>query len=210
MKNKKLVFDLDATLYYAGDKIEKLCDEKVINFFAKKMKITDEEAERLVKQVRSRYVYDVEALESDFPFSKFEFLEDICDVDVSMLQSDSELNEILHKLPQDKYILTDSIYRHVKDTLKVLHVDEQLFKGVFDAHDMGYIFKYRPKSFEQFLQKYGLQSSECILFEDSITNLRVAKSLGFITVLVRPEKIEDDKVDYWFSDIKSALKALFL
>ena len=27
MQNKVLVFDLDATLYYAGDKIEELCDE---------------------------------------------------------------------------------------------------------------------------------------------------------------------------------------
>lgn len=210
MKNKNLVFDLDATLYYVGDEIEKLCDKKVINFFTQKMNITNEQSEQVVKEVRSRYAYDVEALEGDFPFSKQEFLEEICNVDVSMLVPDRELNDILHQLPQNKYILTDSIYHHVKDTLKAICVDESLFKGIFDAHDMAYTFKYRPESFKMFLQKYGLQAAECILFEDSIKNLRVAKSLGFITVLIRPEKIDDEAVDYWFSDIKSALKALLL
>lgn len=209
MQNKVLVFDLDATLYYAGDKIEELCDAKVIRYFAGKLNISLKQSEDLVKDVRSRYIYDIEALEHDFPFSKFEFMEDICDVDVSILPPDTELNELLKHLPQPKYILTDSIRRHVSDTLKAIHVDENLFAGVFDAHDMNYTFKHNPESFEMFLQKYNLKAGDCILFEDSANNLKIAKSLGFKTVLIRPECPEEQKADYWFPDIKTALKSLF-
>lgn len=209
MQNKVLVFDLDATLYYAGDKIEELCDAKVIRYFADKLNISLKQSEDLVKDVRSRYAYDVEVLEHDFPFSKFEFMEDVCDVDVSILPPDTELNELLKHLPQPKYILTDSIRRHVSDTLKAIHVDENLFAGVFDAHDMNYTFKHNPESFAMFLQKYGLKASDCVLFEDSANNLKVAKSLGFKTVLIRPECPEEQKADYWFPDIKTAITKLF-
>lgn len=209
MQNKVLVFDLDATLYYAGDKIEELCDAKVIRYFADKLNISLKQSEDLIKDIRSRYAYDVEALEHDFPFSKFEFMEDVCDVDVSILQPDTKLNGLLKRLPQPKYILTDSTRRHVSDTLKAIRVDENLFTGVFDAHDMNYTFKYNPESFRLFLQKYGLKASDCVLFEDSANNLKVAKSLGFKTVLIRPECPEEQKADYWFPDIKTATTKLF-
>ena len=209
MQNKVLVFDLDATLYYAGDKIEELCDAKVIRYFADKLNISLKQSEDLIKDIRSRYAYDVEALEHDFPFSKFEFMEDVCDVDVSILQPDTKLNGLLKRLPQPKYILTDSTRRHVSDTLKAIRVDENLFTGVFDAHDMNYTFKYNPESFRLFLQKYNLKAQDCILFEDSVTNLRTAQQLGFTTVLIRPDIPAEANFDYCFSDIKTALTKLF-
>lgn len=209
MQNKVLIFDLDATLYDVGDKIEQLCDAKVVRYFADKLKISLEQSEKLISEVRSRYAYDVEALEHDFPFSKFEFMEDVCDVDVSVLQPDPKLNELLKSLPQPKYILTDSIRRHVHDTLKAIQVDENLFSGVFDAHDMKYTFKYNPESFKLFLQKYNLNAKDCVLFEDSVTNLKTAKKLGFTTVLIRREHPADVDFDYYFPDIKTALAKLF-
>lgn len=210
MKNKILVFDLDATLYYAGDEIEKLCDAKVVRWFSNKLNISSEQADKLIKDIRSRYAYDVEALEHDFPFSKYEFIEDVCDVDVSILEPDIELNGLLKSLPEPKYILTDSIRRHVSDTLKAIRVEEGLFNGVFDAHDMNYTFKYNPESFRLFLQKYNLKAEDCILFEDSVTNLTTAQKLGFTTVLVRPDIPNGTRFDYCFPDIKTALKTLFL
>lgn len=208
MQNKILVFDLDGTLYYAGDKIERLCNAKIIRYFADKLNIGLEQSENLIKDIRSRYAYDVEALEHDFPFSKFEFMEDVCDVDVSILPPDAELNDLLKRLPQPKYILTDSTGRHVSDTLKAIRVDESLFSGVFDAHDMNYTFKYNPESFRMFLQKYNLKAGDCILFEDSVINLRTAQQLGFTTVLIRPDIPAEANFNYCFSDIKTALKSL--
>lgn len=209
MQNKNLVFDLDATLYYAGDTIEKLCDAKVVEYFVKKMNLSFSQAEKLIADIRSRYAYDVEALESELPFSKAEFMDYVCDIDVSSLAADKELDAVLRLLPQPKYILTDSISKHVSDTLRAIHVGIDNFKGVFDARDMAYTFKYNPQSYRLFLQKYNLNAKDCIMFEDSLTNLKTAKSLGFSTVLIRPEAKGAEYIDYCFSDIKTALWALF-
>ena len=39
MKNKILIFDLDATLYYIGNKREKICDNKVVSYLVKNLQI---------------------------------------------------------------------------------------------------------------------------------------------------------------------------
>lgn len=209
MQNKNLIFDLDATLYYVGDEIEKLCDAKVVEYFVKNLGLNFSQAKDLIKDIRSRYAYDVEALEGELPFSKAEFIDYVCDVDVSVLKADSELDNLLKALPQSKYILTDSIKKHVDDTLRALSVDAGRFNGIFDAHDMAYAFKYNPQSYSLFLRKYNLDAKDCIMFEDSLVNLKTAKSLGFSTVLIRPELKSAAYVDYCFGDIKTALKALF-
>ena len=47
MKNKTLIFDLDATLYYVGDKIEKLCDAKVVSYLVENMNVSESNAHHL-------------------------------------------------------------------------------------------------------------------------------------------------------------------
>ena len=49
MKNKTLIFDLDATLYYVGDKVEKLCDDRVVSYLNEYLKIDKSRALELIK-----------------------------------------------------------------------------------------------------------------------------------------------------------------
>ncbi len=207
MSTKKFVFDLDGTLYRASAEIEKLVDKAVVSFFKNKLQIDENKAVELIKSLRERYYYDADALGNEYPFSKQEFLEYICDVDVSSLPQDKELNDLLRKLPNDKYIITDSTKKHVTDVLSQIKVDKDLFKNIFDGHDMHYSFKCTGKGFAKFLQKYGLSASECIVFEDNGDNLRAAKKLGFITIGIG-NKINAEDVafcDYLYKDIKEAL-----
>lgn len=209
LQNKNLVFDLDNTLYYAGKSIENLVDAKIIDFFAINLHISLKEAQQLMNDIRCRYFYEAEAMEKDFPFSKYDFLEYVCDVDVSQLHRNDELNLLLANLPQCKFILTDSTLKHVRDVLQATGIDENNFSGIFDAHDMNYTFKYNPRSYESFLQKFCLKAEDCVMFEDNIRNLEVAKSLGFVTVMISPEHDREYAfVDYRFNDINSALRYL--
>ncbi len=209
MQNKVLVFDLDGTLYHGTDEICKLEDIKIISFLSSKLQITKDKTKHLIADIRSRYVYDVDALEGELPFSKEEFLENVCDVDVSYLSQNLILNQYLSQLSQRKFILTDSIAKHVSDVLRIIGVDENLFEAVFTAKDMNYIFKYKPEGFYKFLQKYSLKAQDCVLFEDSLRNLKVAKSLGFITVFISSEiRLKESYIDYQFTDINVAMKEL--
>ena len=210
MLDKVLVFDLDATLYYVGDEIEKLCDIEVCQYFVDKLGIDTNRAQQLLKELRQRYYYEAKGVDEEFSFPKHEFMERACDVDVSIIPADSELADILKSIPNPKYILTDSTNNHVLATLNQLRIDIANFISVFDAHDMQYTFKHTPKGYQMFLQKFALNPNECIMFEDSINNLRVAKDLGFTTVFINHENQKVPAfVDYHFQDIKTALRYLF-
>ncbi len=209
MNNQVLVFDLDNTLYYAGNRVEDAVDAKVRDFFKCKLHLNEAEAIRLIKDIRQRYPYDVEALDKEFPFSKKEFMNFICDVDVSFLPRNKKLNELLKKLPQRKFIITDSIIKHVHDVLKAINVDEDSFEDIFDGHAMNYVFKHDSQCFVNFLRRYNLKARDCLLFEDNPDNLCAAKSVGLATVLISPEPTKKYSfIDQSFPDIVTALATL--
>lgn len=210
MKKKTLIFDLDSTLYYVGDKIEKLCDSKVMSYLVKNMNISETKAHHLIKQFREKYRYDSEAIAKEYPFKQSEFVEYVCDMPTDDIPQDKELSQILRQIPNTKYILTDSTQKHTKDILKKMKVDENIFTYIYDAHDMEYIFKYRRECFEKFLQTFNLKAQDCVMFEDSIKNLETAKACGMITVYIKPNQTNKPEfVDYMFADIKTALRELF-
>lgn len=210
MFDKVLVFDLDATLYYAGNAIEQLCDKKVCDYISDKLQITDKQAQDILSDIRKKYHFETDAIKEDWPFSKKEFVEYVCDVDVGILSSDKELDDIICQIPNKKYILTDSTSKHVKDTLKQISLNESHFSGICDAHDMQYTFKHNTEGYNIFFDKYSLSPTDCVIFEDNMNNIEVAKSLGMTTVLISPD-IQNKPLcaDYLFTDIKTALRKLF-
>ncbi len=210
MKTKNLVFDLDATLYYAGNALEEQCDKRICAYFVDKLHITLPQAQDLMAELRKKYKYEAEAINKELPFSKYDFVEYICDLDMTVLPTNEELDNLLSQIPNPKYILTDSTSKHVKDTLKQIAVKENHFQGICDAHIMSYAFKHSPEGYNKFFEYFSLKPEGCIMFEDSLNNLEVAKSLGMTTVLISPNTKEKPTfVDYFYSDITIALKQLF-
>ncbi len=208
-KDKVLIFDLDATLYYVGEEIEDKCTVKLINYISNKLQISYEESKNLIFKVRKKYQYQTDAIGKEFPFTINELLEEECDVDVSMLKPNEKLNKILYNLPNDKYILTNSTHKHVNDTLKQIAIDKEVFNGIFDIQDMNYKFKHNIEGYKIFLDYFSLKAKNCCMFDDSVYNLESAKLLGITTILVNPTiKEKPLVVDYLFPDITTALEYL--
>ena len=142
--------------------------------------------------------------------SSKEFVEFVCDIPTDVIPQDKELEKILKKIPNPKYIVTDSTTKHTKDVLKKMEVDYKNFIYIYDAHDMNYIFKYRKECLAKFLSKFNFKASDCVIFEDNVKNLEVAKNHGMVTVYIKPNEPEKPQyVDYMFPDIKGALVKLF-
>ena len=206
LTDQVLVFDLDATLYNVGNRIEDLVDAKVIKFFMRELQVTEDQAKEIIRNIRQKYAYDVEASGKEFNFSKKEFMDYICDVDTSCIPQNKELSAKLARIPQRKFIMTDSTRAHVFDVLAALGVSADNFAGIFDCDDMQYTFKHNPESFKIFLNKYHLKAGECIMFEDSIGNLEIAKQVGFTTVLINScSTVVPAFCDYQFATINLAL-----
>ncbi len=198
-----LVFDLDHTLYPPTPAIERNVDAKIMAFFQRELRLTEAEAAELMVETRRRQIYETE-LADKYHFSRRDFLYEICDVDVGMLAPDTQLAAILSGLPRRKFIFTDSSRGHVESVLAQLQVPSSLFEKIVDADDTAYKYKGSIAGYEAFCALAGVSPRQCVMFEDSISNLRTAKQAGFQTILISPDK-SDAAADWVFADIKTAL-----
>ena len=205
-EDKVLVFDLDGTLYADVAVIGEQESARILHFFMRKLRLNREEAEDFIIKIRSKHYYDVDAFGHELPLSKKEFLDYICDVDVSCLPINEKLNELLKKMSQTKYILTDSTRGHVKSVLNAIGVEEKHFEDFFDADSMNYEFKDTGKAYCRFFEKHRLVPKNCVMFEDNKINIKMAKQAGMITVLIGNKEKHCPEADYEFKDINLALE----
>jgi pyrimidine 5'-nucleotidase len=91
---------------------------------------------------------------------------------------------MLERLPQEKWIFTNSDHAHAQRVLNALGIEKH-FKGILDIIKME--FNNKPSSivYKSALNFAGNPKTEnCLFADDSEKNLGPAKELGFHTVLV--------------------------
>jgi HAD superfamily hydrolase (TIGR01509 family) len=58
--------------------------------------------------------------------------------------------------------------------------------GIVDCRDVNLVTKHDPSSFQLAMDRAGASDpSRCLLLDDSVPNIRTAKSLGLKTCIVR-------------------------
>ena len=208
MEIKNLVFDLDGTLYPYSKEIENNVNIKSIDLFCKYIAKSQSEVWQILQAIRAKGFYETEISE-DYGISKSEFIEYVCDVDVSMLRPNQKLADKLRQIAIPKFVFTDSTTKHVCDVLKQLQIPENLFADIVDGHHTEYRYKYSRDGFEKFFERTQTTPQESMIFEDSYRNIEMAKSLGMQTVLIRSDKNEYPAADFQFANINDALNNLF-
>ncbi len=207
---KNLLFDLDGTLYPYSSGTQDLFEQRIVIFFQKKFAISEQEAVSKRNEFMKLYRNNNGSFNDVSYSDKKEFMDFICDIDVSMLKPNKNLADILRMLPQRKFIITDSTQKHVKDTLKQIGIDENIFSGISDCESNGFIFKPQEEVFHNIASSYGLNFSQSAFFEDKVKNLEIAKELGMTTILISENEQPTPKyVDYQFHNVLEALNYLF-
>ena len=107
------------------------------------------------------------------------------------MKEDKDLRELLLKLPQKKYIVSNCNETEVMEALQCLGVAD-LFERVFGAKAMLPYCKPEKEAFEKILGEIGLiqgqvDPGECCMFEDSFKNLKTCHEMGMATVFVLSE-----------------------
>jgi putative hydrolase of the HAD superfamily len=100
-----------------------------------------------------------------------------------MIGANPALAEMLAKLPQQKWIFTNSSRAHSQRVLAALGV-QGYFEGVIDTKAMGYRSKPDAAVYTVALQQAGGDSASALFIDDQDVNLVPAKKLGCATVLV--------------------------
>jgi len=219
---KHWVFDLDNTLYPASSNLFSKIDVRMKKFIENKLDISPEEAYAIQKKYYFKYGTTLAGLMKNHNISPKEFLDYVHKIDVSSLQENVKLQQILKSLPDNKYIYTNGSEEHAINVMKRIGVNNYI-TNIFDIKNANYIPKPSIISLKSFMKKFHIKAEEAIFFEDIPKNLINPKNVGFQTVLIKSsshpdsntalletEKIHYDYIDHVTYDITASLEQIYL
>jgi putative hydrolase of the HAD superfamily len=199
---KYILFDLDNTLYPKSLGIFDLVIERIRNYMEVRMGFDRELARSLRQEYLRKYGSTMRGLMIHYNLNADDFLEYVHDVGVEKrLSPDPDLEGLLKSITAEKGIFTSGHKPHAQRVLRCLGV-ERHFPQIFDILFTRCIPKPNPEPYRQVLDHLCLQGRECMMIEDMPANLKPAKDLGMITVLVGPgmEGV-DEVVDHTIENI---------
>jgi putative hydrolase of the HAD superfamily len=105
----------------------------------------------------------------------------------TMIRAERGLSRLLRRLPGRKILLTNAPRRYARDVLRHLGLHRHFARHV-PVEAMRVHGRLRPKPsrlmLRQLLAREGLTARRCILVEDTVSNLKSAKSLGLRTAWI--------------------------
>ncbi len=178
------VFDLDNTLYPYQCNLFEQIDIKMGQFIAEKLQLPMDEARKLQKELYHFHGTTLHGLQQKYDMNPDEYLQYTHDIDYKLIPKNPLLREQLQALAGKKFIFTNGPYHHAMDTLEQIGITD-LFEGIFDIKQAGYLPKPQPQIYDMMLEFFKIdRASSAIMLDDIARNLVPASKLGMKTVLV--------------------------
>lgn len=179
-----LILDLDDTLYPRHSGLMDLISERIGRYMVERLGFPPEEAEALRQRYYAQYGTTLRGLMEEYGIDPEDYLAYVHDVPLEeYLQPDPALDRMLGRIPLTKVIFTNASEEHARRVIERLGVAHH-FPIILDVRRLGYLNKPDPEAYRRILQHLGAQGPECIFVDDSPRNLRPARALGMITILV--------------------------
>ena len=209
------VFDLDNTLYSADSGIFQQVSELMGKFVSKHLNIDIKEAKKIQRKYYKKHGTTLRGMMDNHGVDPDTFLNEVHQLDYSIVEPDQKLNEELDKLRGKKIIYTNANLQHVNQVLARLELTN-MFDYIFDIKMADYIPKPELNPYKQFIDKFNINTSCAIMFDDIAKNLVPAKDLGFTSVWINAgyENFSDDiasskgSLDYETKDLSSFLNEI--
>ena len=207
------IFDLDNTLYPASSNLFARVSKRMTYFIQKEFQLEEEPARDLQRRMFRKYGTTMRGLMTEYDMDAEEFLHFVHDIDVSDMNKDLELAELLSKLPGRRLIYTNGSVPHAKRITGQLGI-EHLFEDIFDIVASRFVPKPAPEPYDEMINKFKVDPKRSLMVEDMAKNLRPAADLGMITVWLRHGKdwsSEDSvggHIHHEIDDLKLWLKSI--
>ena len=207
------IFDLDNTLYPASSNLFARVSKRMTYFIQKEFQLEEVPARDLQRKMFRKYGTTMRGLMTEYDMDAEEFLHFVHDIDVSDMNKDPELAELLSKLPGRRLIYTNGSVPHAKRITGQLGI-EHLFEDIFDIVASRFVPKPAPEPYDEMINKFKVDPKRSLMVEDMAKNLRPAADLGMITVWLRHSKdwsSEDSvggHIHHEIDDLKLWLKSI--
>lgn len=200
-----LIFDLDDTLYPAGNGLWADIGDRINLYLVDRLGLTPDGANSLRRQYYQKYGTTLRGLLTEQSGTDADdYLRFVHDVDVSQyLTPDPRLAEMLAGLPQKKVIFTNADRSHADRVLDRLGL-HGMFDPIVDIRAMKFYNKPLPQSYAALFEQVPVEPGQCLYLEDTLRNLEPAKSLGMHTLYVGPAGDPSPAVDWRAATIYEA------
>lgn len=214
---KTYIFDLDNTLYPYNNGLFDAQMARMSDYIKLKLNISDtDKANTIRDELYYEFGSTMLGMMRYHNIEPKEFLDYIDDIEISHFKPNEKLNKYISSLRKDNrtYIFTNASNFHTYRVLKQLGLDDS-FDGILTIEDTGLVSKPKTKYFEVGRDKFDIDFTNAIFFEDSSHNLVPAKHLGMQTVLVHADDhkseanfYDNQEIDYYVKDVESFLRVI--
>lgn len=196
------IFDLDDTLYPPESDFMGLIQNRINDYVVRTSGLPADQARVVQRGYLEDYGTSLAGLMAHYEIDPHDFLEQVHDVPLDVLQPDPGLRAALERLKGPRLVFTNGSRAHGERVLKRLALDD-LFDGLFALEDADLIPKPDPRTFARMTERFGVDPTQAAFFEDTPRNLRTAHDLGMTTVLVGPRAFTAEGP--WFDHRAAAL-----
>lgn len=199
------IFDLDNTLYPHGARLFEQVDRRITDYIARLFEVERDDAYRIQKDYFHTRGTTLAGLMAEHNVDPHEYLADVHDIEMDMLEENAPLAAAIAKLPGRKLIFTNADEAYARRILARLGLHES-FEAIHDVHALDYRPKPEPSAYRHICDTYGLDPHECLFADDMARNLKPAKHIGMTTLWVdngseQAESAERDHIDFATRDI---------
>jgi len=196
---KYILFDLDDTLYPKETGLMTAIGQRILQYMQERMGLDPATARDLRHHYLQTYGTTLRGLQIHHNIDPDDYLAYVHDVPLGdYLQSNTALEQALAEIQAEKIIFTNATTEHARRVLRCLGIEHH-FNCIIDLRTMNYVNKPQPGAYLRALDILGARPEECLMVEDSVHNLRPAKGLGMVTVLVNGSG--GDGVDFVIDDV---------
>ncbi len=177
------IFDLDNTLYPARANLFARIDARMTDYVARRLDLPHDAARAVQKDYFHRHGTTLTGLMADHGVDPHEFLAEVHDVEMDVLEEDAPLAAVIARLPGRKLVFTNG------DTPYALKVLDRLglgasFEAIHDIHAMNLVPKPHASAYAGLCERLAIDPRRAVFFEDMARNLAPAKAIGMTTVWI--------------------------
>jgi len=186
-----IIFDLDNTLYHANTGLVQEIGRRIRLWLQRTLDISNDQAGDIQRDYYERYGTTMGGLvieHQDLDIADYlRFVHDIA-ID-TYLDPDPRLAAMLESIPLRKAVYTNATSEYGKRVLQALGIDTY-FEHVIGIEEVNLRNKVYRDAYERMLQLIEARPGDCAMVEDWVSNLRAAKELGMITILIGTEEVK--------------------
>ncbi|MDR0378389.1 MAG: pyrimidine 5'-nucleotidase [Candidatus Accumulibacter sp.] len=181
------LFDLDNTLHDADAHIFPSLGRAMRDYIGRSLNLDEAQAGELRMRYWKRYGATLLGLIRHHGVDPRDFLRQthrFHDL-ANMVVAERGLKAMLERLPGRKILFSNAPLDYMRKILAITGIS-RCFDAIYSIERLHFLPKPAMQSFLRLLRNERLAARSCIMVEDSLHNLRMAKRLGMTTVWVHP------------------------